>query len=173
MSKKVVTKVVTKAKQVVIMLVVAGFFLIHAESAKAAGTTFGITAQKTKIGDADGHPTYGPGQHNVVSDGNEVYTAYTNKNVIGEIEVCIGKSLDGGLKWERNEVIAHSIKIASDGASIAVGPDPLNPPGKIIHVAWGENDPINPNPQNLWLGVDALKEYNRFDAGNSGWYTRR
>lgn len=112
-------------------------------AAGGSSIAFGITAPKTKIGDAGGHPTYGGGQHNIAVYGNEVYVAYTNINdYTNEREVCVGKSLDGGLTWQRSEVIAHGPNIDIDGAAIAVGPDLSNPAAKIIHVAWGELDPL-------------------------------
>src|SRR6266702_3328878 len=102
---------------------------------------FGITATKTKIkvGDGGEWPTYSSGDRHIVVDRKTVYAAFTNINSAGETEVCVAKSLDGGIKWKRR-VVSHGPTIDSAGVAIAVGP---NTDGtKIIHIAWGVNASI-------------------------------
>src|SRR6266545_1075565 len=93
--------------------VMAGLLVIavcsNAFAAGAGSIEFGIAAVRSKVD--YGTYLYSPGQHSIVVKGSEVYVAYPSRNAAGDYEVCIGKSLDGGVSWERPEIVASSPNI--------------------------------------------------------------
>lgn len=122
------------------------FLTIPAFAGNGKPVSFGVTAPKTKVGDGFLYATrswistYGPG-NSIIVNGNEVYAAITADNVHyafpGEVEVRFCSSLNRGSSWGRCTAIATG-QYDGYGASIAIGPDPLNPGQRLLHVVWGD-----------------------------------
>lgn len=123
------------------MLLLLLLLLLSMPAAGSPPARFEMPVPKTKIGDSYGHPSYAPGYHNIAVSGDEVYVAYTNKNVSNEIEVCVGLSSNKGVIWNRSIVVAHHKDIDSTGAALAIGINPLDPKNIILHLAWGVKNP--------------------------------
>lgn len=142
-----------KMRNLVVAVVALLGFLGAAQNSMAGAINFGITADRTKVGEGR---IYGPGPQMAI-DGDTIYVTHTASNIFGEKEVRIAKSIDGGSEWEGSVVIAHDAKIDMWGPSIAIGPDGVG--GKIIHVIWGQIDALT--------GIDSIFYSNSHDDGVS------
>jgi len=146
-------------KKLVLLLAAVALPALAKPPAPPPAPTFGVSGPWTKIADAGwgNDPTYGDG-HNIVASGNEIYVAFSSDDTYWstDLYIWVARSLDGGVTWEHNALVAHSPTVEWNGAGLAIGPDPTNPGGRRLHVVWGDIAPGSDGNANIMYSYAPL-----------------
>jgi hypothetical protein len=105
-------------------------------AAGGGGISFGVAAPYVKVAEG-GVGLNGAWERNVAVNGSEVDLGEGNVTSAGEYEAAVVRSLDGGVTWQRAEVLAHGGSVDPSGVALAWGPNPAIAGAKILHAAFG------------------------------------